>query len=81
VWLDGGEFEAITGYLKNELMRMHPKDIEKQAAADVKRVWSGGPESRLDELLDARAAVSALISATIFEHPALVNLCTRFPRF
>jgi len=81
VWLDGGEFEAITGYLKNELMRMHPKDIEKQAAADVKRVWSGGPESRLDELLHARAAVSALISATIFEHPALVNLCTRFPRF
>jgi hypothetical protein len=47
----------------------------------VKRLWSGGPESRLEELLDARAAVSALISATIFEHPALANLCTRFPRF
>jgi Zn-finger nucleic acid-binding protein len=81
MWLDRGEFEAITDYLKHERMAMHPKDIERQAAADVKRIWSGGPETRFEELLDAKAAVSALISATIFEHPALFNLCTRFPRF
>lgn len=81
MWLDRGEFEALISYLKHELVQMHPKDIEKQAAADVGRIWSGGPESRLDELLDAKAAVSALISATIFEHPALFKLCTRFPRF
>jgi len=81
IWLDHGEFEAVTGYLKNELMRMHPKDIEKQAAEDVKRVWTGAPESRFEELLDAKAAVSALISATIFEHPALFKLCMRMPRF
>jgi len=76
MWLDRGEFEAITDYLKDELTRMHPKDIEKQAAADVKRVWSGGPETRLEELVDAKAAVSALINATIFEHPSLYKLCT-----
>ena len=29
---------------------------------------------------DAEAAVSALINATIFEHPALFNLCTSIPR-
>jgi uncharacterized protein len=80
MWLDRGEFQAITDYLKKELMTAHPKDIEKQAAAELKRVLTGGPESRFDEALDAKAAVSALISATIFEHPALFNLCMGMPR-
>ncbi len=80
MWLAQGGFEAITDYLKQELIHMHPKDIERQAAADVKRIWSGGPETRFEELLDARAAVSALINATIFEHPALFSLCTGVPR-
>ncbi len=81
MWLDRGEFDAITDYLRRELMQMSPKEIEKQAAADVARIWSGGPESRLEELRDAKAAVSALISATIFEHPALFKLLIGFPRF
>jgi Zn-finger nucleic acid-binding protein len=76
VWLDKGEFEAITAYLRKELGAMHPKDIEKLAAEDIERVWSGGPETRVQELLDARAAVSALINATIFDHPSLFKLCT-----
>jgi Zn-finger nucleic acid-binding protein len=76
VWLDKGEFEAITAYLREELGAMHPKDIEKLAAEDIERVWSGGPETRVQELLDARAAVSALINATIFDHPSLFKLCT-----
>jgi hypothetical protein len=45
---------------------MHPKDIEKQAIADVKRIWSAGRESRFDELIDAKAAVSALIMPPFF---------------
>jgi uncharacterized protein len=77
MWLDRGEFEEVTEYLRRELASMHPKDIEKEAAMDVKRVWSGGPESRFEELLDAKAAVSALINATIFEHPALFGLCSK----
>lgn len=80
IWLDRGEFEAITEYLRRELAQMHPKEIEKQAAADIHRVWSGGPESRVEELVDAKAAVSALVSATIFEHPALFKLCMGVPR-
>lgn len=80
MWLDRDELQAITDYLKKELMSTHSKDIEKQAAADLKRVWTGGPESRFDEALDAKAAVSALINATIFEHPALFNLCMGVPR-
>ena len=81
MWLDRGEFEAITNYLRHELMQMHPREIEKQAAEDGTRIWSGGSESRIDDLLDAKAAVSALINATIFEHPALFKLCTSIPRF
>jgi len=80
MWLDRGEFEAITDYLKKELMAARPKDMEREAAADSKRVWSGRPESRLDEALDAKAAVSALINATIFEHPTLFKLCMSMPR-
>lgn len=80
-WLDRGEFEGITEYLKQELGHEQPKEIEHEAVADIKRVWTGGPESRLQEALDAKAAVSALISATIFEHPALLSLCTGFPHF
>jgi Zn-finger nucleic acid-binding protein len=76
VWLDKGEFETITAYLRKELVAMHPKDIEKLVAEDMERVWSGGPETRVQELLDARAAVSALINTTIFDHPALYELCT-----
>jgi Zn-finger nucleic acid-binding protein len=75
IWLDKGEFEIIASYLKTELDGMHPREIEKQAAADVECIWSGGPESRLDELIDAKAAVSALINTTIFDHPALFKLC------
>jgi uncharacterized protein len=83
IWLDRGEFDAITAYLREELGQEHPKEIEKQVAADVKHIASGGPESRIDEIKDARAAVSALISATIFEHPKFyeffANLSRMFP--
>jgi Zn-finger nucleic acid-binding protein len=76
VWLDKGEFEAITAYLRAELGAMHPKDIERLVKEDIERVWSGGPETRVEELLDASAAVSALINTTIFDHPALFKLAT-----
>ena len=76
VWLDKGEFEAITAYLRKELGTMHRKDIEKLVVKDIERVWSGGPETRVQEILDARAAVSALINTTIFDHPALYELCS-----
>ncbi|MGB6722078.1 MAG: zf-TFIIB domain-containing protein, partial [Terracidiphilus sp.] len=75
VWLDKGEFEAIAAYLREELGAMHPKDIEKIVAEDIERVWRGGPETRVQELLDTGAAVSALVNTTIFDHPALYKLC------
>jgi uncharacterized protein len=80
IWLDRGEFDAITDYLKHELLRMHPKAIEKQATADAKRVLTGGPEGRFDELLDTKAALAALVNTTIFEHPSLFKFLTSFPQ-
>jgi Zn-finger nucleic acid-binding protein len=76
IWLDKGEFEAITEYLRQELGAMHPKDIEKLVAEDIEHVWSGGPETRTQDLLDAGAAFSALINTTIFDHPSLFGLAS-----
>ncbi len=78
MWLDRTEFETITGYLKKESGGMKPKEIEKEAFDELKRVWSGKPESKLDELRDAHAAMSDLINASIFEHPALLNFLRAF---
>ncbi len=80
MWLDRDEFQAITDYLKKELLREHSKEIEKQAETDLKRAWTGGPESRIDEALDAKAALSALLNATIFEHPRLFSFLTGTPQ-
>ena len=79
MWLDRGEFEGITDYLKDELGSMHTKEIEQHLAADAQKIVSGGPESRLDELRDAKAEISALVIAEVFKHPALLKLCGMVP--
>ncbi|MGH9327526.1 MAG: zf-TFIIB domain-containing protein [Terriglobia bacterium] len=80
MWLDRDEFESIVEYLKSEESDMKPKEIEQEAVQEAKRIWSGGPEGRFDEFRDAGAALSALISATIFEHPKLFNFLEGFKR-
>jgi len=79
-WLDKNEFDSVIAYLKNERYSMRSKEIEKKAVDEVKLLWSGGPESRYEELMDVGATVSALISTTIFEHPVLAALCMSAPR-
>jgi Zn-finger nucleic acid-binding protein len=74
-WLDQGSFEAITNYLRDELgTTMSPAEMKKHAEKDLERVWSGGPESRFEELRDGMAAASAYLSALIFEHPGALGL-------
>ena len=75
MWLDRQEFDSIREYLDDEANKASPKELEKEIGKDLKRIWSGGPESRIDEVVDAEAAISAFINATIFEHPALFKLC------
>ena len=80
MWLDRGEFDSITEYLRHELGGVRPAAVEGELLKDVRRVWSGGPESRFEEVLDAKGAAAALINATIFEHPDLFKLCMSVPR-
>ncbi len=75
-WLDGGEFARILGHLREELTKMSSGQAAEELLEELKEVWSG-PESTLSELLDVKAAVGALINITIFEHPALFNLCMK----
>ena len=46
--------------------------MAKKVYEEIKEIWSG-PENVLSEILDAKAAVSALICITIFSRPALFN--------
>ena len=80
MWLDRGEFESIIRYLEAERRDMPAKEIERRALEDMRRIWNGGPESRIEEVRDAGKAVSALINATIFEHPRLFAILNSLPR-
>ena len=50
---------------------MNPSEIEKVAVEELKKIWTGGPESRVEDLRDALDAASSMVNATIFEHPKL----------
>ncbi|HEX4348047.1 MAG TPA: zf-TFIIB domain-containing protein [Vicinamibacterales bacterium] len=73
IWLDRNEFQTIVDYLKAELDAMPSGEIGQHLVADVERAVTGGPEGRLAEVADAKAAWSALLNAKIFEHPELFN--------
>ena len=46
--------------------------MAKKVYEEIKEIWSG-PENVLSEILDAKAAISALICIAIFSKPALFN--------
>jgi Zn-finger nucleic acid-binding protein len=77
IWLDRGEFDSIIEYLNDEATKATPADVEQEIVKDIKKLWAGGPESRAAEVADTAAAIPALVSATIFEHPFLFSLCMR----
>ena len=88
VWFDGGEFHHMTDYLQREMFAMHAGAIGKQALEEIKRLLAGpatgdddgGSESRGQDLLDARAAIAAMLHAAVLDHPGFANLCTKVPR-
>ena len=71
LWLDRDEFQKVIGYLRDELDNASVKDVEKEIAEDFKKLVHGGPESRVAEIGDIAAAVTALLNFNIFEHPVL----------
>ena len=75
IWLDREEFASIIEYLNEKAAKATPKELAQELSKDIKRIWTGGRERRIDEVADASSAISALINATIFEHPAVFRLC------
>jgi Zn-finger nucleic acid-binding protein len=76
IWLDRAEFDSIIEYLDTEVANAIRKDVEKEIAEDLKKLWKGGPEGRAAEIADIAAAVMALANFTVFEHPALFKFLT-----
>lgn len=77
VWLDRDEFQKIVTYLGDKLNRLCSPEMKKKVYEEIKEIWDG-PEDKISEILDAKAAISALINITIFEHPSLCNCLMRF---
>ena len=77
VWLDRKEFRDITDYLKEKLSGMTSKEMKDKLLKEIKEVWNG-PEPTLEELKDARSALSAFISISVFEHPTLYKVLKGF---
>ncbi len=76
-WLDRGEFQSMIDYLKDEMPSIPPKQIGKEIGRDLEHALKGDQENRAAELLDAESALTAMINAGIFHHPALFNLCMK----
>ena len=76
MWLERGEFDSVIEYLNTEAGNATRKDVEKEIAEDLKKLWKGGPESRAAEVADIAAAAMALANFTVFEHPALFRFLT-----
>lgn len=70
LWLDRDELQGIVEYLRQKLNRLSSDEMKKKVLEEIKEIWTG-PESKISEILDAKAAISALINITIFEHPSL----------
>jgi len=74
-WLDRDEFADIVKFLTDKLSKLTAADARKKVYEEIREMWNG-PEDKLSEILDAKAAISALMNITVFEHPMLFGLMT-----
>jgi Zn-finger nucleic acid-binding protein len=77
VWLDRDEFNDIVSYLEDEMVHETSANMKQKVTEEVKAVFSDDSKSKLTEILDAKSAISALISTSIFEHPKLADFLLR----
>ncbi|MHC5034536.1 MAG: TFIIB-type zinc ribbon-containing protein [Planctomycetota bacterium] len=77
IWLDQDEFREICDCLKSKFDELSSDEMKRKVYEEIREIWNG-PEGAISEILDAKAAIAALISITIFEHPKLCDLLTRF---
>jgi len=76
-WLDRDELQAIVELLSSKLNQISSTQMKKLVYEEIREIWDG-PEGKIAEILDAKAAISALINISIFEHPKLADSLTRF---
>ena len=76
VWLDASEFQEILQALREKLAHMTTPEAAKKVWEEIKDIWTG-PEDAISELLDAKAAISALINIAIFSSPTLHDHASR----
>ncbi|UCC22692.1 MAG: zf-TFIIB domain-containing protein [Planctomycetota bacterium] len=71
-WLDRDEFNEIIDFLKARLNKISSSEMKSKLYQELKEIWTG-PEDKISEILDATAAIYALMNITIFEHPTLYD--------
>jgi len=76
-WLDRDEFREIVEFLNSKLNKISSAEMKNLVYEEIKEIWDG-PEGKIAEILDAKAAIWALINITIFERPALAERLIRF---
>jgi Zn-finger nucleic acid-binding protein len=77
IWLDRDELGKIMKCLRDKLNNLSSKEMKAKVVDEIKEIRSG-PEGTFSEILDVKAAISALINITIFEHPALSKMLIAF---
>lgn len=73
MWLDQDEFNEIISILKEKLMKMSPDEMKEQLKEELKEIFTG-PEPKWEEIKDAKAALSAFLSISVFENPTLFKM-------
>ena len=71
-----GKIANLPDEIRDALNHLTSKEAEQIVITEVKKIWSGNSESKISEILDVKAAISALAGIAIFEHPTLFRLLT-----
>lgn len=65
-WLDRDEFQEIVDFLKSKLDQISSGDLAKKVSDEIKEIRNG-PEGKISELLDAKAAIWTFINVKMLE--------------
>lgn len=72
VWLDFQEFEDIKEYLSELSYNLTADNMKEEIEEEFKELFSQKPS--MDDLVQAKAVITAFISVSLFEHPKLYNI-------
>jgi Zn-finger nucleic acid-binding protein len=78
LWLDYHELQEILAHLRDELEQLTPEELKAKVGEELRGLVRR-PHHKLSDLREAGAAVSALVNATIFQHPRLFHMLAALP--